>query len=460
LPASPQEFGLFKGLPALYWFVRALLRLWFGFWFRSIRVLNGEPLLQSGALVVTISRPPNFLAALVLVASSERQLHCALDRSVLQGVARRTLAWTLGMIPYDSGVDGGRSIIEPCCRILTDQGAIAVFVKAQGPGAEGALRAELAAQIPLEAQSGWPVPLEVALVPVHLLLPVTHAGADEAMVHLGTPIFLEQISIGSETTLAEKASLLGDELRRAGDQNPFALRPDNIEHFMGDLHELFRADLQEEWGQRKNWRQDIEGLRLSQFVAQWVGYVNRTDPGRLVALHRSLHAYQEARRRWSLRRLEVETAQTWMRSWWRRRAVAVESLLGLPVALYGAVNHLLAGFALCGLSLFRKVVPGAGTGAWIRWALVVSCDAAQVALVGHWLGRSTAGYYLLTLPISGAYLWWRYVWLVRNRTRLLIAAHWVRGVDARLVRDRKQFIEEFNAARDSYAASLSGAHTS
>jgi len=52
---------------------------------------------------------------------------------------------------------------------------------------------------------------------------------------------------------------------------------------------------------------------------------------------------------------------------------------------------------------------------WLgRAAVVLGCYAGQIALVNSVFGRAGAGYYALTLPVSGAYLF-RYRWLLQQR---------------------------------------------
>lgn len=465
-----------------YKFLRGILRIWFSIAFRKIRLLRAEVQPASGAIILVISHPPSLLSALTLVASFERQLHCVIDQKLLRGPLRRLLARNLSMIAYESGFEGQRSGLRACYDALVNQGAV-VFAEPQSVRAgETYQLAEAIANISLEAESRLVGRLGVAILPVHLLIPFGRSWPNEAFIHLGAPIFPpEHLSPGG-SVLPEQVSVLAATLHSACQQNPFAFRRDNIEQFLAHLAEVFRSDLEEDWASRPNWKQEIEGFELSQFVAEWADCVNRINPGRLAALHESLDAYREARRRWSLRRLKVETTDGWLQSSLRRTGVWIESVVGLPLACYGMVNHLVSWLVWAGIlysKLLKKTKLANGnsklaplaefrsskfefrnrTGEWLARGLVVlGCYAGQIWLVAHSLGRATAGYYALTLPVSGAYLW-RYGWLLRHRTHQLLLAVGVPAEETKLRRMRKELIGEFNKARDAFAATLGIAHS-
>src|SRR5262249_6827820 len=96
----------------------------------------------------------------------------------------------------------------------------------------------------------------------------------------------------------------------------------------------------------------------------------------------------------------------------------------------------------------------ARAGEWAAAAVIIlACYACAIALANHWFGRSTAGYYAVTLPTSGLYLW-RYAWLWRQRTRLLLLGVLAPTATRQLRRGRKELIVRVGAARDAYADTL------
>src|ERR1019366_10453806 len=104
---------------------------------------------------------------------------------------------------------------------------------------------------------------------------------------------------------------------------------------------------------------------------------------------------------------------------WRQTSLWFETLLALPIALYGLLNHLAIGLVLYLAGSFKRNSSRARTTEWtIRGAVTLGFYAIQIFLMGRFRGRAAAGYYAPSLPVSGAYLW-RYVGLVRPQARLL-----------------------------------------
>lgn len=387
---------------------------------------------------------------LILVASFERRLLCLIHRKLLRSPARRWLARSLGVIPYGSRVEGWQSGLEACRDVLGHQGVVAVFAQALGPE-EASQLAAATANIATEADSE---PLGIAVVPVHLWLPGAGSGSAEALIHLGAPVL--DLSPGS--ALPERVPALTAVLDGECRQIPFGLRPESMEQFLADLAEVSRSDLEEEWALRPNWNQKIAGFKLSEFTAEWVEHVNRTDPGRLVALRVFLDRYRERRRRYSLRQLQIEMAPESLKSAWLRAGAWVETAVGFPLACYGLINHLAAGLLLFSSGLLKVGARLKWQAKWLARAVIVLVSyAVQISLVAYFLGRSAAGYYAVTLPLSGAYLW-RYGWLLRHRTKLLLLSFGPPTEAAELRRMRKELLEKFNMARDIYADLIGVAH--
>jgi hypothetical protein len=171
-----------------------------------------------------------------------------------------------------------------------------------------------------------------------------------------------------------------------------------------------------------------------------------------------LDTLRENQRRWSLAQFEVEAARPWLDSSGLRTWYWIESALGLPVAAYGLLNHLLAYGVLRVAGLLKKKSARDQATEWaLRAGGVLACYAAQVLLCDFLWGRAAAGYYALTLPVSGAYLG-RYPSLVRKRTRLLIAARRLARQADQLRRERRALLAKLNEARDAHAELLGILH--
>ncbi len=439
-------------MPLRYRVVRRLLRIWFAAVFRKVRLLGAEDEAGSSATLLLVCQPPRILDVLLLVASFDRQLHCLLHPATLSGLARQFLAWSLGMIP-DTHSGGARSqaAIDLCRELLESEETVVVFASPQAKDGSPSDQLISVARMALEVEPRPPVAAESAILPVHLLVPF--ARLSEALIHFGEPVFPQDFLPLPRGPLDPQIAELALELSRVCRVNPFALRQHDLVQVLDDLAEILRSNLADEWGSRPNWKQTVEGFTLSRFVEGWAEQTNCLDPDRLVTLREALDAYREARRRWSLRVIQIENAE-WIRSTSRRTLACVESALGLPVACYGFLNHVPACFLISVTGLWQKLRKQARPREWAASALIfLTCYAAAVALAHHWFGRSAAGYYAVTLPASGLYLW-RYAWLWRHRTRLLVQDLFAPADESRLHRMRRGLTAQVEAARNAYADTL------
>jgi len=418
-----------------YRLVRSALRARLSLTGRSVRLLGADRLPDSAA-ILCVCHPADFEDALIMVAAFNRPVTCVIDRAQMAG-RQSMIESGLGMIAAPNGplsdAPAWHSALRSCGSVLSTGGLVLVFGESGHSAASADAASDAALKLACEAwTSAFPEHLPLVL-PLHRFRP--EARAHEAMIHIGDPV------------------------RPDADEDPGLLLP-QVKAALGEVHKVFEFDsallnrmlhgverdlrerLQEQWSARPGRKRKTEGFRLSPFAAETLRRVNHAEPEALVALSELSDAAREARRGAALAQLraEIEIKQL---SVVQRALGWAESVLGLPVALYGAVNHLAAAFLLfvCGL-LKRDLEPRLGP--WIaRGVIVVGCYAGQVALMNHFLGRAAAGYYAVTLPVSGVYLV-RYGWLVQRRTRVLLAG--TRGAMLEKVasRNRAQFFEKLD----------------
>lgn len=438
--------------PLAYRFLRRLVKIWFAVFFRKIRLLGAERLPASAPALVAVGHPASYRDALLLLAALERRVCCFVPSRVLTSGWQRIFGRALGMIPYRREGEAWRSGLKAGAETLAAGGTIAAFADLEGGSKEPGKRALAAAAVALEAEARNPA-LEIAIYPGHLFLPVSRSAAGELLIHIDAPLARGSVGRG--------AMALGRRIEEAWQENAFRIQPEEFRQFLADLEELLRAALEDDWASRRNWKQQAEGFELSRFVVEWTEQANSLDPGRLVALRAALDDYREKRRRWSLRSFAMETGGDWIASRWRRMLAWAETALGLPVALYGLVQNLLAGILLSAFGLFKKPDDPAGAGAAMLWtlrALVVALSyAVQISICDRVLGREAAGIYAPSLPLSGAYLW-RYRWLLRHRTRNALAAILGPPQAAKLRQRRRRLIADLQKDLNTYADALGVAH--
>gem|GEM_PF-465279 len=444
LPMISSRFSLFRGM----------LRIWLALIFRRIRLLQSQNAPPRGPVLLVVNHPASFFDALLFLATMERPVRCLLRADLIRSSLSRVLAWGLEMLPFGPDEDQA-NVIKTAKGLLREGCAVMVF-------AEERLTAEASrpwmsiaiAECSLSDPDEMAAAHLLKIVPVHLFLPVAPSQSDELLIQLAAPI----PTIGTDGKEPSRLAL-ETALRFAFHRNPFRLQPANLETFMEDLQAILLEELEEDWAARPDWKQKADGFVLSAYITGMVKSLNETHPGRLVGLREAMDSLAEKRRQLALREFKLETAGKWIKSPFRKLAVWMEGIAGFPVALYGAINHLIVAAVLSWLGLLRRGLDAPASD-WIgRGVTVVCCYAAQVALVARFTDRAGAGYYLLSLIISGVYML-RYTWLYRRRASILLGRATMAGNWRDLARRRKELVENLNLARERFTATQGFGHTS
>jgi hypothetical protein len=439
-----------------YRLVRTLIRFFFTLLYGKMRAPGADDLPQSAPVILVVTHPPGFLDALFLVAVARRPIHYLLDRKHVAGAWRPFLARRLGMILYQREGESERQALQAACNVLGNLGAVAVFAEPSEIDQPSHF-ALFPATIALESESRNANQLDLHVVPVHLFIPTANFQPRELLAYFDRRIPSQTYMLPGKA-LEERRPALCAALEEACRKNVFRLQPEDVRHFLADLEEVLLADLREDFSMRSRWKQKVEDFELSGFVREWVEQLNCLHPVRLVALRALESAYREELRQASLERLEIETAGGWIQSGARRALGWAETVAGSPLALFGLVNHLLPALTLRIAGIWKKQNEINRAALWIsRGAVILLFYIAQVLLTDHFLGRAVAGYYALSLPISGLYLW-RYAWLLRHRSRLLFLHARAPRRAARARERRQEFVRQLNAARDAYIEALELAH--
>ncbi|HMD84246.1 MAG TPA: hypothetical protein VKO18_06045 [Terriglobia bacterium] len=432
--------------PGLY---RRLVRWWFALTRRKIRILHAGDMTAEGPALFAVSHSPGLLPALVLAMAMERPVHCLLPGSLAQGALTRILARRLGIILYEGERPASETTLRAAFDVLASGGALVVFAdqNAARQGAPGTF-ASTAAELVWRAEAQQ-VGRRVSVYPVHLFLAESAAGSREILIYIASVMVRPEgrpEALSQDDELPAFVAAIESRFR----ENAFQLRPADLEYFLSDLEEVLRTGLEEDWASRPDWKQDAEGFVLSRLVTEWVKQTNYLNPGRLVTLRKSLDDYRRLQRQCSLREMEVEQADFPRRSGWRRMIVWLEMLLGLPIALYGLLNHLVIGLVLFLAGSFKRDNPRPRTTEWtLRGAVTLGFYAIQIFLVAHWRGRAVAGYYAPTLPFSGAYLW-RYLGLLQPQARVLFISLTIPALTRKIKRLRHALLEELDRTLTAY----------
>jgi hypothetical protein len=430
-------------IPLRYRLLRGAVRCVLWFFSRKIRLLHGERLAEPNPAILVVNHPDSLIAALVLVAMLDRRLHCLLPSRSIDGFFRSMAARLFGMTSWDPASQGASALWNNSADALASRGIIALFAdRSTVDEAESTKADELAARLVMDAverNADQPCP---AVYAVNWFRPFRsrHAG----LIDIDGPVLPELPQSLDAERRAEAFGAVAAAIQEKLGENIFRFESSEVQRFQDDLEAVMREDLREDWSGRRDWKQSPDEYELSGMIKQWISRKNLTDPGRLAGWRQSVDAYREARRRCSLGQVQVETSGSWHESGLQASLAWIESVLGFPVAAFGLVNHLPAGLILFCSGLLGKPGKRDPKVEWLlRIFIVLSCYTAQVWLVNFWLGRAIAGYYALTLPVSGIYLW-RYRWLFRHRTRALVLKAFLPARLARLRRDRKRMLKHMD----------------
>ncbi|MGH9469200.1 MAG: lysophospholipid acyltransferase family protein [Terriglobia bacterium] len=444
-----------SGESGFYRLSRAALRLAFGLFFRRIRILQAEPL--SGPALLVMNHPPTLADALVVIAAFDRPIHCLLDRDELRGWLARWCARAVGIIPCGFQDEDWTPALETCCSILNRGGLVLVFARQRAAGPEGGFAPE-ACEIALEMDARMLRDIRLPVRPVHLFLPAPPSRLEEVLIHVDASLATLDGKWVREGDVQQWLGKLDRELEQACRRNPFRLHPEDADRFIDGLEAVMREDFAETWSKRENWKQKVEDFELSPFLVRLANQLNYSHPGRLVALNEALQDYTERKRQNALQTFQVEAQAAWIKSWARRAAAWLETVVGFPVACYGLVNLVPAWFVMWIAGLLRKGLWRATPGQWAARALIaLACYAGEITIAARMLPRAEAGYYAPSLIFSGTYLL-RYLWLLEHRSLLLAHAAGAARTQARLRRARKALVTELKRDQDRYAALWKIAH--
>ena len=420
-----------------------LVRAWFALTRRKIRLLRAGEISAEGPAVFVVSHPAGFLHALVLSITIERPVHCLLPRNLSSGPLSRFLARHTGVILYEDELPSSQAGVQDALNVLVRGGALVVFADqhATGDSVPGTVASTAAALI--EHAEAQRMDGGIAVYPVHLFLPESTAQSREILIYIDSAI---ERTAGTAPAVApeDETRGLATALETRFQENAFQLRPADLGFFLSDLEEVLRTGLQEDWASRPDWKQDTEGFVLSRFTTGWVKQANYLHPSQLVSLRKTLDDYRGLQKQCALRELEVEGGDTPLGSGWRRVLLWFETLLGLPIALYGFLNHGAIALVLFLAGSFKRTSSRARTTELtIRAGVTLAFYILQIFLVAHTWGRAAAGYYAPSLPVSGWYLW-RYAGLIRPQARLLFISLTIPALKRKIQRLRHALLNELD----------------
>jgi hypothetical protein len=432
-----------SGIPRSQGFYPALIRGWLAITRRKIRVLHAGDLGAEGAVLYAVSQPAGLLQAAVLSLSIQPPVRCLFPEDLARSRLAHFLASRLGMILYDREAPMSGAVLEQALEVLASRGALIMFAEQDATGLITAGKLAQNATLLLARAKTRHSGRIAAVRAVHVFMPEA-TPSREILVYIDSLLSTSE-SRTAPTVRDAAPPDLATALEARFRENAFQLRPRDLEFLLSDLEDVLRTSLQDEWASRADWKQDIEGFGLSHFVVDWVNRTNYLNPARLVALRNSLDDYRRTERLCARRELELHGADAPGLEW-RRILLRAEALLGMPIALYGLVNHWAVLLVLLAAGSFKQKTTRSRRAEWIlRCAVIVAFYGLQIYAVGHRWGRAAAGYYAPTLPVSGLYLW-RYAKMAGPQIRRLLFSLTLPAMKKRASRLRQALLDNLDRA--------------
>ncbi len=417
----------------------------------KIRLLRPEALNEAGRVLLVLNGHPNFKHAAAVAAVLARTVRILVPKDACSGLREKWIASQLGVIWSESDRTESSSVHSAARDSLGRGEAVAIFAEMEPERSESlSPTCVVAAKLALDA--GAATGRGITIIPLHALSSYGESAAGELLIAAGAPINPGEFQGGASAEASLRT--LAGEVEDALAMNPFRLEERDVRFFLSDLEGLLLADLKEDWASRAKWKQQTEGFELSRFLIEFAEELNLRDPSALGGLRLDVERYREELRLWSLKRAEVETADEWLQSSASRARYWLEAILEAPIAFYGFVNHLLPIALLMPGNLLGRLARKDPGQAWLlRIIVVLGTYILLVSICAREWGRAIAGYYTLTLPVSGLVLW-RFTRIARTRIRLLLLARTTTKRGEKLRQVRKRFIERLNRARDQFASTM------
>jgi 1-acyl-sn-glycerol-3-phosphate acyltransferase len=445
--------------------VRAIGRFWLWFFFKRMRVRHPERVPRSGAVLLCINHPNNFIDSLVVGAAVPRKVHYLATAALFRNPLLRWFLLTLGAIPVyrrqddPDKMDQNASAFEACFRALGAGRLVAIYP-------EGTTHAEArvqriktgAARIALGFEARHPGAL--TLVPVGLTFEARKSFRGHVLVSFGPPVAVTAYLAAYRADPVKAVDALTDAIQWAMEAEVVNVDRLDDARLVAAVEALYRDELARELRESRGLApRDVDPVRLSRGIVDAVAWFKTHDPARVESLWQRIQSYRTLL---AEHRVRDEAVRAWReprlpRARLRRGGDAV---VGFPIFLYGALVNALPYYLPRWLAhrLARKETDYmtirllAGMVAFpLFWGL-------ETWLVSRWAPARWTAAFALSLPIAGVIAYRYLVGAKDFRARLRLARLGiVHGpARARLVTERAAILAELERAKQDYLAATKG----
>lgn len=452
----------------MYRAVRAVVRFWIWFFFRSIEVRHLERVPRAGPVLLAINHPNNLIDSLLIGAVLARKVHFLATASLFESRLLARFLAVVGVIPVSRRQDDPRhaakntAAFEACFRLLGAGGVIATYPEGTTHAEPRVQRIRTGtARIALEAEARHQGRLGLTLLPVGLNFDARKSFRARVLVAFGEPIAVVPHLPAYGEDPFPAAGALTALIQHGMEAQVIHVERFDLTALTREVEALYRDDLAHELtAERGLGGVRVDPFRLSRAIAGAVHYFAGREPARVERLALRIDAYRARLAAHRVRDAAVHRRATERRA---RPPLAVGSgaVLGMPLFFYGALVNALPYWGPRWLAhrIGRKETDYATVRLLASVVAFPLFWGVEVWVVYRLAGPGPAAAFAVSLPITGlaasryfgevARLWAEF------RFGLLSVTH--RQAARRLVAERRAIIQDLEQAKTAY---LSATHPS
>jgi len=452
-----------------YAFVRGIARFWVWFFFRRVGVRHPERVPTSGAVLLCINHPNNFIDSLVVGAVVPRTVHYLATAALFRNALLGKFLKACGAIPVyrrqddPDKMDKNAGAFEATVATLARGGLVAIYPEGTTHSESRIQRIKTgAARIALDYESRRAGGLGevLTLIPTGLTFEARKSFGGRVRISFGEPIpitpYLEVYredgvkAVDGLTTAIQwgmEAQVLHvDRLDRAS--------------LVREVEAVYKDDLIRELQEERGLApRQIDTVRLSRGIADAAAYFEAHAPERLDAIREHLVQYRAMLAAYHVRDQAVR-ARLAHHGVSERLSRGSKASIGLPVFVYGLVTSGLP--YLLPRWIARRTATKETSYATTRLlASVVAYPlfwGLETWIVWRLAGVLWALGFLISLPVSAllAYHYLRGIGRLRAQARLGILALTRHQAASRLLAERRRLTEELDRAKSEYLTATKG----
>ena len=336
------------GTPLLYRIAKLLGRLATGIYFKKIEISGADLIPQNGPVILAANHPQSVTDALVLGLRTGRMVYYLGHSGLFDKKWRAWLLRNLGVIPVyrrQDGVDApdkNAAMFAACETLLEQGGAIGIFPEGVSTVERRLQKLKTGvARIALqsEAKNNWT--LGVTIVPVGLSFESRYRMRTRVLLRFGRPIVAADYQNTYKEDAIEAVYALTDTLQTAMRALVVNIERPRLEQLVHDVEHVYKDELVERHGGAIPGESRFEKNQVvSREISEALSFFLDKDPEIVWRIHSLLRSYHRKLERLKLRD-EVVRGKTEHTIRLEATRLLVWGVLGLPLALYGAVWNLM-----------------------------------------------------------------------------------------------------------------------